>query len=80
MFRETTTIGVRYIEMARECLERETVAVSTPLGSVRFKVASRNGRVLNAQPEFDDLVRLAGEHSRPIKEVQALAAKAWLER
>jgi pyridinium-3,5-bisthiocarboxylic acid mononucleotide nickel chelatase len=80
VFRETTTIGVRYIEMARECLERETVTVSTPLGSVRFKVASRNERVLNAQPEFDDLVRLAGEHSRPIKEVQALAAKAWLER
>jgi hypothetical protein len=80
VFRETTTIGVRYTEMARECLERETIAVSTPLGPVRFKVASRDGRVLNAQPEFEDLVRLAGEHSRPIKEVQALAAKAWLER
>ena len=42
-------------------------------------VARRNGRVLNAQPEFDDLVRLAGEHGRPTK-VQAVAAKAWLER
>jgi uncharacterized protein (TIGR00299 family) protein len=80
VFRETTTIGVRYAEMVRECLERETVSVSTTLGAVRFKVASRDGRVLNAQPEFEDLVRLAGEHSRPIKEVQALAAKAWLER
>ena len=80
VFRETTTIGVRYTEMVRQCLERETVSVSTVLGPVRFKVASRDGRVLNAQPEFEDLVRLAGEHSRPIKEVQALAAKAWLER
>ena len=80
VFRETTTIGVRYRTMARECLDRETITVGTPLGPVRFKVASRNGRVLNAQPEFEDLVRLAGEHSRPIKEVQALAAKAWLER
>ena len=80
VFRETTTIGVRYTAMARECLERETIVVGTPLGPVRFKVASRDGQVLNAQPEFDDLVRLAGEHSRPIKEVQALAAKAWLER
>jgi uncharacterized protein (TIGR00299 family) protein len=80
VFRETTTIGVRYQEMARECLERETVAVLTPLGAVRFKVASRDGRVLNAQPEFDDLVKLAAEHGRPIKEIQAVAAKAWLER
>jgi pyridinium-3,5-bisthiocarboxylic acid mononucleotide nickel chelatase len=80
VLRETTTIGVRYTEMQRECLERETVTVTTALGSVRFKVARREGRVWNAQPEFDDLVRLAGEHSRPIKEVQALAAKAWLEQ
>jgi uncharacterized protein (TIGR00299 family) protein len=80
VFHETTTIGVRYAEMARECLDRETVSVATPLGAVRFKVARRNGRVLNAQPEFDDLVRLAGEHARPIKEIQAVAAKAWLER
>ena len=80
VFRETTTIGVRYDTVARECLARETITVGTPLGPVRFKVARRDGQVLNAQPEFEDLVRLAGEHSRPIKEVQALAAKAWLER
>lgn len=80
VFRETTTIGVRFSEMERECLERETVHVDTPLGPVRFKVARRGGEVWNAQPEFDDLVRLAGEHSRPVKEVQALASKAWLER
>jgi uncharacterized protein (TIGR00299 family) protein len=80
VFRETTTIGVRFMEMERECLERETVVVTTPLGAVRFKVARRHGRVLNAQPEFDDLVRLANATSRPVKDVQALAAKAWLER
>ncbi len=80
VFRETTTIGVRFSEVARLCLDRETVRVATPLGDVRFKVASRDGQVLNAQPEFADLARLAREHSRPIKDVQALAAKAWLER
>ena len=80
VFRESTTIGVRFAEVERECLERETVTVSTPLGDVRFKVARRDGRVLNAQPEYEDVVRVAREQSRPVKDVQALAAKAWLER
>jgi uncharacterized protein (TIGR00299 family) protein len=79
IFRETTTIGVRYREMRRECLDRETVSVETPLGAIRFKVARRNGEVFNASPEFDDCVRVAAEHGRPLKEIQALAARAFFE-
>ena len=79
IFRETTTIGVRYREMARECLDRESVTVTTDLGSVRIKVARRHGELLNAAPEFDDCVRLAAEHQVPTKHVQALAMKAYLE-
>jgi hypothetical protein len=78
IFRETTTIGVRYRETARECLDREDVTVQTRLGAVRVKVARRDGRVLNASPEFEDCVRLAREHNVPVKEVQALATKAFL--
>jgi uncharacterized protein (TIGR00299 family) protein len=80
IFTETTTIGVRFREMQRECLERETVMVQTPLGAIRFKVARRDGRMLNAAPEFDDCLRLATEHARPVKDVQALALKVFLER
>lgn len=80
VFRESTTIGVRHQELSRECLEREMVTVGTPLGPVRFKVAYRDGRVLNAQPEFEDLATLSAERGIPIKEAQALAVKAWLER
>jgi uncharacterized protein (TIGR00299 family) protein len=80
LFRETTTIGVRYQEMLRECLERDIVDVQTPLGTVRFKVAVRNGRVLNAAPEFDDCARIAAERGLPVKDVQALALKTWMNR
>jgi uncharacterized protein (TIGR00299 family) protein len=80
VFRETTTIGVRYREMTRECLDRETVTVDTPLGPIRFKVARRDGEVLNASPEFDDCVRVAQEHGKPVKDIQALAARAFFER
>jgi uncharacterized protein (TIGR00299 family) protein len=78
IFRETTTIGVRYREMSRECLDREEVTVTTPLGAVRVKVARRDGRVLNASPEFEDCARIARERNVPVKEVQALAIKAFL--
>jgi uncharacterized protein (TIGR00299 family) protein len=77
LFRETTTIGVRWQEMSRERLERETVSVTTPLGEVRVKVARRAGRVVNAQPEFEDCVRIAHGQGVPIKEVQALALQAY---
>lgn len=80
VFRETTTIGVRHQEMDRECLDRELVPVATPWGEVRIKVARQAGRVLNAQPEFDDVARLAAAHDVPIKDVHAQAQKAWLDR
>jgi uncharacterized protein (DUF111 family) len=80
VFTETTTIGLRYREMVRECLERETVRVETPLGTVRFKVARRGGEIVNVSPEFDDCARIAAERGVPLKDVQAAATKAYLDR
>jgi hypothetical protein len=77
VFSETTTIGLRYQDVERECLQREIVQVETPLGVVRFKVASRSGRVLNVAPEFEDCAKLAAQHGLPVKEVQAEAARAY---
>jgi uncharacterized protein (TIGR00299 family) protein len=77
VFRETTTIGLRHYEVARECLRREMVTVDTIVGPVRFKVAWRNGRVINASPEFEDCVRLAAAGNRSVKDVQALAVEAY---
>jgi hypothetical protein len=80
LFSETTTIGVRYQDVQRECLEREVRAIETPVGVIRFKVARRDGRALNASPEFDDCARAAAERALPIKEIQAIATKAWLDQ
>jgi uncharacterized protein (TIGR00299 family) protein len=80
VFRETTTIGVRYSEMKRECLDRESVTVQTPYGPVAVKVARRDGEILNASPEFEDCARVAAAAGRPIKEVHAAAVKAFLDR
>jgi uncharacterized protein (TIGR00299 family) protein len=73
LFKESTTIGVRYEEMSRTCLDRAVEVVTTPYGDVRFKIARRDGQELNASPEFDDCARLAAEHGVPVKAVQAAA-------
>jgi pyridinium-3,5-bisthiocarboxylic acid mononucleotide nickel chelatase len=79
LFAETTTIGVRYQELLRERLEREIRILDTPVGPIRFKVATRDGRVLNAAPEFDACVKAAAERGMSIKDVHAIAQKAWLD-
>jgi uncharacterized protein (TIGR00299 family) protein len=77
IFRETTTIGLRHYEVERECLAREIVPVETPVGTVRFKVARRHGRVVNATPEFEDCARIAAAGELSVKEVQAIAIRAY---
>ena len=65
----------------RERLAREMRTVETPVGPIRFKVATRDGRVLNAAPEFEDCARAAAERGMSIKDVQAMAVRdlgGWL--
>lgn len=77
LFKETSTIGLRFKEMDRECLLREQVMVQTKLGAVQFKLARYENTIVNVCPEFDDCVRLAREHAISVKEVQAVAMKAY---
>ena len=77
IFSETTTIGLRYSDVDRECLRRELVSVNTPVGPVRVKLAWRDGRLVNAVPEFEDCAALAVAKHLSVKEVQALAVKAF---
>ncbi len=80
LFRETTTIGVRFDAVERDTLDRRWVEVPVSGGLVRIKVAGRGVEVLNAAPEFDDCLRVAEATGRPVKAIQAEAIKAWLDR
>jgi hypothetical protein len=78
LFAETTTLGLRYSTWNRSCLEREWVEAETGFGSVRLKVARRNGRIVTATPEFEDCRARAEQRGVPIRQVQAAAqAAAW---
>ncbi len=80
IFRETTTIGIRRYPVERSVLDREFVEVDTEFGKVKIKVSRMNGEVMNASPEYEDCARIAQEKNVPLKMVQSLAMKAYLER
>ncbi|HYU41683.1 MAG TPA: nickel pincer cofactor biosynthesis protein LarC [Vicinamibacteria bacterium] len=77
LFAETTTLGVRWQEWDRTVLEREAVAVETEFGAIAVKIARRQGRIYNVQPEFDDCLARARVAGRPVKEVWAAALSAY---
>ena len=80
IFAETTTLGVRRREEARQTLARRWENVRTQWGEVRIKIASMNGTVTNYAPEYEDCRRLAAEHRVPLKTVMQEASRAYLGR
>ncbi len=77
LLEETTTLGVRWHVAEREVLERRHESVAVEGGVIRMKLSERDGRLLNATPEFDDCVRVAQATGRPVKAVHADALRAW---
>ena len=78
LFRETTTIGLRWRLENKISLAREFVDVETRWGKVRIKVARLpNGEQANAAPEYEDCRRLAIEHAVPLKLVTEEAMRAY---
>ncbi|MGA8111399.1 MAG: nickel pincer cofactor biosynthesis protein LarC [Acidobacteriaceae bacterium] len=77
LFRETTTLGIRRREEERVVLERKFVTVETPFGKIRMKIASGDGEILNAMPEYEDCRRAAREHDVPIRTVMEAAAAEY---
>jgi uncharacterized protein (TIGR00299 family) protein len=76
VFRETTTIGIREYAVARHALPRETTTVLVGGMEIAVKVARLDGVVVTAQPEYDDVVRVAAALGRPVREVLAEASSA----
>jgi uncharacterized protein (TIGR00299 family) protein len=79
MFRETTTIGIRYTLAQRKTLRREFHQVQTDFGAVTMKVSYLENRPVNFIPEFEDCRRLAMEKGVALKEVQSAAIHAYMQ-
>lgn len=77
LFRETTTIGVRYRTVERQVLDRETIAVETAFGPLPIKLARLGGRIVNAAPEYEACRKVATERGIALKRVFAAAVSAF---
>lgn len=76
MFRETTTIGVRFYEAGRFKLARNTVRARTRYGTVDVKVASGPGGIFKMAPEYDHCVKAARQSDVPLRVVCDEAVRA----
>lgn len=65
LFRETTTLGIRYRLQERKILFREIYEVETEYGKARVKIAWRDG-FCTVQPEYEDCASLARSHNMPL--------------
>ncbi|MCK5235785.1 MAG: nickel pincer cofactor biosynthesis protein LarC [Deltaproteobacteria bacterium] len=79
LFKESTTIGVRYFPLKRQCLERKTMKLKTKYGAITVKISSKNNEVINIKPEFDECKKVAKKKNVPIKTVIAATMAAALK-
>ncbi len=77
IFRETSSIGVRYFPVGRRVLDRRYETVDVLGQKIRIKLAGPEGKTVNIQPEFDDCLQAADTTGRPVKEIIALALLAY---
>lgn len=71
IFRETTTIGIRYRFEYRTELEREMIEIDTKYGKIKAKKVSNNGEEY-IYPEYESIKKLAIEHNIPLKDFYKL--------
>jgi len=79
IFRETTTLGIRYYQQQRSILEREIHLVKIEYGEVRVKIAKMGEKVTNVQPEYEDCAAIAKSKNISWREVHRLVLESWYQ-
>lgn len=69
IFRETTTLGVRFHDVARTVLSRTQTKVKTKYGSVAVKIATLNDGTQRRAPEYRDCRQIAQHTGIPVRDV-----------
>ncbi|MCM8814821.1 MAG: DUF111 family protein [Candidatus Omnitrophica bacterium] len=76
LFKETTTLGIRYREEERIVLERSQKKIKTRYGDISIKIGCYSGEIFNVMPEYEECKKVAMEKNIPIKKVIEEVMKA----
>jgi uncharacterized protein (TIGR00299 family) protein len=79
IFSETSAIGLREMYVGKHALDRQMEKVEVDGRPIAVKVAVSDGRVVNVQPEYEDIAAAAKALDRPMKSVMADAIAAAAE-
>ncbi len=77
VFKETSSIGVRYFPVERRVLERKIEKVGILGEKVAIKISYQEGKEVNIQPEFSDCLKLAKKSDLSVKEIMKLVLKEF---
>lgn len=80
VFRETSSIGVRYFPVARRVLQRDIWKIRVLGEEVGIKTGTLRGDEVNVQPEFSDCLRVAEKKGLPVKLIHQLALGQYLSK
>ncbi len=80
MFRQTTTLGIRWREQSRTTLERRSVQVEVCGEKVDVKLGLLQGEVVCVSPEYETCAGLAREKNIPLRRIYAAARQAAAKR
>ena len=70
IFEETTTIGIRVINVDQRVeAVRKIAKVETSFGEVQCKVSAYDGKIVSITPEYEDCRRLAEKNNVPLKSI-----------
>jgi uncharacterized protein (TIGR00299 family) protein len=69
LFRESTTLGIRFRYSQRKILQRSQVEIDSPWGSMKVKQVTQSDGSTFLQPEYESCRKIAEQNDIPLKEI-----------
>lgn len=80
IFRETTTLGLRYVRASVHRLGRTFHAINTQWGIIHVKAGFHHGELVQFAPEFKECEQAAKTYGVPLKMVYDEVRRRFMER